>query len=287
MGGSVPIVSCVIGAVECLVGCVVSCIPGISCIVGCTPSLSCVSKAASAAKQASNLLGGTTSGTTGGKSTSSSGASTGSSPIINVNSGSNMPAITAPAPVMVSGSQIAIPEKQETADVVADPSSVMSPLVAQEITGAKKGGLMQHFKSGGFPDAPGLSQGEQFSFYHPAMGLSPLEHGPSVIAHVKCGGKIVEHKPEFLSEGGLRHFVKGGGTGTSDSVPAMLANGEFVIPADVVSGLGDGSNDSGAKILDEFLVTVRKHKQSHDAKQLPPDSKGPLGYLLEAKKKVK
>jgi hypothetical protein len=67
----------------------------------------------------------------------------------------------------------------------------------------------------------------------------------------------------------------------------MLANGEFVVPADVVSGLGNGSNDSGAKILDEFLATLRSHKQKHDAKDLPPDSKGPLAYLLEAKKRAK
>ena len=82
-------------------------------------------------------------------------------------------------------------------------------------------------------------------------------------------------------------YVTGAGDGTSDSIPAMLANGEFVIPADVVSGLGNGSNDAGAKILDEFLKVVRDHKHKHDAKHLPPDSKGPLGYLLEAKKRVR
>jgi hypothetical protein len=51
--------------------------------------------------------------------------------------------------------------------------------------------------------------------------------------------------------------------------------------------LGNGSNDSGAKILDEFLKTIREHKRRADAKHLPPDSKGALGYLLEAKRKVK
>jgi hypothetical protein len=105
------------------------------------------------------------------------------------------------------------------------------------------------------------------------------------------GGSIQEHNPEFFSEGGLgsmqNRYVKGAGDGTSDSIPAMLANGEFVIPADVVSSLGNGSNDSGAKILDEFLSTIRKHKRVADAKKLPPDSKGPLAYLLDAKRKVK
>ena len=105
---------------------------------------------------------------------------------------------------------------------------------------------------------------------------------------VDVDGQEQEHVPEFYSEGGLQHrYVKGDGDGTSDDVPAMLANGEFVIPADVVSSLGNGSNDSGSKVLDNFLETIREHKQKHDAKHLPPDSKGPLAYLLEAHKKVK
>ena len=102
------------------------------------------------------------------------------------------------------------------------------------------------------------------------------------------GGSI--HTPEFYSEGGAsleNRYVTGEGDGTSDSIPAMLANGEFVIPADVVSGLGNGSNDSGAKVLDEFLRVIRQHKQKHDVKRLPPNSKGPLAYLTDAKRKVK
>ena len=105
------------------------------------------------------------------------------------------------------------------------------------------------------------------------------------------GGNVPGHNPEFYSEGGLNsignRYVTGNGDGTSDSIPAMLANGEFVIPADVVSSLGNGSNDSGAKILDQFLNVIRKHKRKADPKKLPPDSKGALSYLSEAKKKVK
>ena len=108
----------------------------------------------------------------------------------------------------------------------------------------------------------------------------------------KQGGHMVDdHKPQFFSEGGLgsmkNTYVKGAGDGTSDSIAAMLANGEFVIPADVVSSLGNGSNDSGAKVLDEFLKTIRAHKRKANPKGLPPDSKGALGYLAAAKKKVK
>jgi hypothetical protein len=105
------------------------------------------------------------------------------------------------------------------------------------------------------------------------------------------GGSIEGHNPQFFSEGGLgsmdNTFVQGEGDGTSDQVPAMLANGEFVIPADVVSGLGNGSNDAGAEVLQEFLKAIREHKHSANSDKLPPKSKGALAYLTNAKRKVK
>jgi hypothetical protein len=110
----------------------------------------------------------------------------------------------------------------------------------------------------------------------------------NLIDHKAAGGYI--HQPSFYSEGGLgslhNRYVQGPGDGTSDSVPAMLANGEFVIPADVVSKLGNGSNDAGAGVLDQFLKTIRTHAQANGSK-LPPKSKGPLAYLLDVKRKVK
>lgn len=40
--------------------------------------------------------------------------------------------------------------------------------------------------------------------------------------------------------------------------PALLSDGEFVIPADVVSHLGNGNSDAGAKVLEEMMARVRK-----------------------------
>lgn len=115
------------------------------------------------------------------------------------------------------------------------------------------------------------------------MNLHPSDISYRAMAH---GGDV--HQPEFYSEGGLKNtYVKGDGDGTSDSVPAMLANGEFVIPADVVSSLGNGSSDSGSKVLDEFLQVIRQHKANHESHKLPPDSKGALTYLSIASKKAK
>ena len=103
-------------------------------------------------------------------------------------------------------------------------------------------------------------------------------------------GGLADHNPQFFSEGGLgtleNRYVQGDGDGTSDEVPAMLANGEFVIPADVVAALGNGSNEAGASVLDQLLQVIREHRQDHDPEDLPPDSAGPLAYLLEAKERA-
>jgi hypothetical protein len=66
------------------------------------------------------------------------------------------------------------------------------------------------------------------------------------------------------SDGG--RLLKGPGDGMSDNIPAKigskqparLADGEFVVPADVVSGLGNGSTDAGARRLYDMMDKVRK-----------------------------
>ena len=66
--------------------------------------------------------------------------------------------------------------------------------------------------------------------------------------------------------GGNPRLLKGPGDGMSDNIPAIigrrqparLADGEFVVPADVVSHLGNGSTDAGAKKLHGMMDNVRK-----------------------------
>jgi hypothetical protein len=74
------------------------------------------------------------------------------------------------------------------------------------------------------------------------------------------------------SDGG--RMLKGPGDGMSDSIPAKigakqparLADGEFVVPADVVSHLGNGSTDAGAKQLYSMMNKVR-HARTGNSKQ--------------------
>lgn len=56
------------------------------------------------------------------------------------------------------------------------------------------------------------------------------------------------------------HYVKGQGTGRSDDIPARLSDGEYVMDAETVALLGDGSGDAGARRLDEMRQNLRKHK---------------------------
>jgi len=76
-----------------------------------------------------------------------------------------------------------------------------------------------------------------------------------------------ETSPYGMKRGGTPpRFIDGAGDGMSDSVPATingtqparLADGEFVIPADVVSHLGNGSTKAGAQQLYSMMDRVRQ-----------------------------
>lgn len=75
-----------------------------------------------------------------------------------------------------------------------------------------------------------------------------------------------------MAQGGIARFLSGGGDGMSDSIKAniegtqeaRLADGEFVIPADVVSHLGNGSSKAGAKQLYSMMDRVRKARTGNE-----------------------
>ena len=63
------------------------------------------------------------------------------------------------------------------------------------------------------------------------------------------------HKPEFIT-GLTGYYAQGDGTGQSDDIPAMLHDGDYVIDADAVAALGDGSSKAGAEALAKFQSKV-------------------------------
>lgn len=74
-------------------------------------------------------------------------------------------------------------------------------------------------------------------------------------------------------------YLNGDGDGMSDSIPATingkqparLADGEFVIPADVVADLGNGSSNAGADKLQKMMKRIRA--QRHGTTKQPPEVK--------------
>ena len=104
------------------------------------------------------------------------------------------------------------------------------------------------------------------------------------------GGQVMP-LPFMYARGGLSRqdfrdgkHVEGPGDGQSDDIPAMLADGEFVFPADVVAALGNGSTKAGTEKLYQMMHAIRERARSTKVKDLPPPAlKSPLDYLKSRK----
>ena len=78
----------------------------------------------------------------------------------------------------------------------------------------------------------------------------------------------------------VARFAQGAGSGRADTIDAKLSDGEFVIDAETVAMLGDGSNKEGARRLDAMREGIRSHKGKVLAKgKFSPNAKSPLSYL--------
>ena len=96
------------------------------------------------------------------------------------------------------------------------------------------------------------------------------------------GGLMQSRRPMMQGGGDPRILgeVSGAGTGRSDEIPAALSDGEYVMDAEIVSLIGDGSNDAGADRLDEMRENLRKHKGAALAQgKISPDARNPMDYL--------
>jgi hypothetical protein len=115
---------------------------------------------------------------------------------------------------------------------------------------------------------------KHMAYYNPhrakmaSGGLAPTEE-------LGIGVPTIEGRNDY--RGG--EYVQGPGDGQSDDIPAMLADGEYVIDAETVSQLGNGSNKAGAQILDKMRHAVRAHKRAAPINSIPPKAKSPLEYI--------
>ena len=90
-----------------------------------------------------------------------------------------------------------------------------------------------------------MGQGEEYVPYDPGEGevFGSLMYDPKTGTFLAPQVVGTGRRPEFAADGGA---ISGPGTGTSDSIPAMLSDGEFVMTAKAVRGMGNGSRKKGA-----------------------------------------
>lgn len=96
----------------------------------------------------------------------------------------------------------------------------------------------------------------------------PYQYKPYAAGGITSGGAGLGS----YSDGG--HLLRGPGDGVSDSIPATiggnqparLADGEFVIPARIVSELGNGSTEAGARVLYKMMARVQQGRKKTTGK---------------------
>jgi hypothetical protein len=158
----------------------------------------------------------------------------------------------------VSPQQIADVTKSPLADIQARYQAAMGP----------NAGIARRPGSGGVTYFSPMVYTPQAAA--PAAPAAPVEQvtqpNPTIQDTYAAGG---------MAEGGLGslgsysdggRLLKGPGDGVSDSIPAMigknqparLADGEFVIPARIVSEIGNGSTDAGARKLYAMMDRIKK-----------------------------
>lgn len=147
--------------------------------------------------------------------------------------------------------------------------------------GAGLGALMIGERLGA-PKMPEEEESELKKFRYRVENYRPSRYlAEGGIASLAIGGdgydRMVGDVPAYqaMASGGISdlgsysdggRMLRGPGDGMSDNIPgviagkrpARLADGEFVVPADVVSHLGNGSTDAGAKQLYAMMDRVRK-----------------------------
>jgi len=124
----------------------------------------------------------------------------------------------------------------------------------------------------------------------PAPAAAPSSQSPRIIVQDgrNAGTGLDEIVTQPLAGGGLAsighqgYYLGGPTDGMADQIPAMigssqpaaLSDGEFVIPADVVSHLGNGNSDAGAQELFSMMDRVRKARtgRTDQGKEINPNS---------------
>ena len=106
-------------------------------------------------------------------------------------------------------------------------------------------------------------------FTQPPMG-QPAGENVSQPTQMAAHGGMMRDNLGGYSHGGIAGLTRGPGDGVSDSIPAQigdsgkqparLADGEFVVPSRIVSELGNGSTEAGAKALQAMVDRIQARR---------------------------
>lgn len=115
----------------------------------------------------------------------------------------------------------------------------------------------------------------------PAPTPAPAQTPAAVPAMAHGGRHMMANGGSPLSA--VARFARGAGSGRDDTINARLSDGEYVMDAETVAMLGDGSSEDGARKLDMMREQLRKHKGKTLAKgKFSPNAKSPLSYIKGA-----
>jgi hypothetical protein len=164
---------------------------------------------------------------------------------------------------------------------IATPSYSRSPVAAPTNSATHKPMTTQDWYTYGERPEASFFGNSQLPY---VAGMSPANQAPT---QGYLGAKPymgVAHGGEIEFDGSQGPHVRGPGDGTSDDIPARLSDGEYVFDAGSVAALGNGSNEAGARRLDQMRQNIRKDagKRLVKGKQFMK-AKAPEQYLSEEK----
>jgi hypothetical protein len=161
----------------------------------------------------------------------------------------------------------------------------ISPSRVAGVTGTPVADIQSRYNAAMGPNTtarrPGSGGVTYFSpMVYTPQGAAPAAAAPAETAPAAVAPAAVDNSYQVFAAGGMAHgglgslggysdgghLLKGPGDGVSDSIPAMigdkqparLADGEFVIPARIVSEIGNGSTDAGARKLYAMMDRIQK-----------------------------
>lgn len=154
---------------------------------------------------------------------------------------------------------------------------------------------MSRYADGGLASLqPMLPTGEFYTYGTAPPELWPVENPPPLTQEQQDeeNEQSQDGSEQAYAEGGdvqgglsalsdQPMFAQGPGDGRSDDIDAKLSDGEYVVDAETVALLGNGSIEAGAEALDQMRVALRQHKGKELAKgKFSPAAKSPMDYLL-------